>query len=521
MKKLILGLVITLAFSSCEDYVADVNTEQSNRANFDLLAPNQMLAGALVGYTAHQNITLAGYGNRMAYVSALNSGFTATDPAYTYAYSSSSYSNIFESGFLIADNFQDILDKQAMYPLFSYHYGVARIFKVINMDYITALYGDVPYTQAFKDNITFPKYDDDKTIIPKLLLELDAARDNFVNPIAGHKDLGVEDVVFAGDVAKWYAFANTIELRLLMRLSKTTDPSLVALRTARFATLVQDFVADDVIVNPGYTMSGAFGQRNPVFRTHGLIESNDAFTSTNLAYATGIYFMQLLSGTLAANTTIDNTGLVDPRRPGIVSSTVGATQGIFPLTPTSRYSSFYTGRRTGLGTALDANTNASQRDAYLMLGAESYFLQAEAIQRGYMSGSAQAMFNNGINASFAFYTKSWGTYIAPALSANASTYITVTNSRNGLGWAGSADKINAIMTQKYLALAQWNGIEQYIDHLRTGFPVLPFPVGAEKPNRPNRLIYPPSEYSSNSQNVPNVSNDDLFTVNVKTPYYLQ
>lgn len=519
MKKLILGLVITFGFSSCEDYIAEVNTEQSNRANFDLLAPNQMLAGALVGYTAHQNITLASYGNRMAYVSALNSGFTATDPAYTYAYSSSSYSNIFESGFLIADNFQDILDKKTLFPLFSYHYGVARIFKVINMDYLTALYGDVPYSQAFKDDVTFPKYDDDKTIVPKLLQELDAAREDFSNPVTGHKDLGIEDVVFGGDVAKWFSFANTIELRLLMRLSKTTDPALVALRTARFAALTQDFITEDVTVNPGYNMSGAFGQRNPIFRVHGLIESNDAFTSTNLAYATGIFISQLLNGTLV-NSNINCTGIIDPRRPGIVSTTVGATQGTFPLTAVSRYSSFYTGRRSTIS-ANDANINASERDAYLMLAAESYFLQAEAVARGYMSGSAQFLFNDGINASFAFYTRSWGTYVAPALSASASTYISATNARNGLGWGGSANKINAIITQKYLALAQWNGIEQYLDHMRTGFPVLPFPVGAEKPNRPNRLIYPPSEYSSNSQNVPNVSNDDIFTVNTKTPYYLQ
>ena len=77
------------------------------------------------------------------------------------------------------------------------------------------------------------------------------------------------------------------------------------------------------------------------------------------------------------------------------------------------------------------------------------------------------------------------------------------------------------MTQKYLALAQWQGIELYIDHLRTGFPVLPLPFGVLETSRPNRLIYPSSEYSSNSANVPNVTISELFTVNAKTPYYLQ
>jgi hypothetical protein len=77
------------------------------------------------------------------------------------------------------------------------------------------------------------------------------------------------------------------------------------------------------------------------------------------------------------------------------------------------------------------------------------------------------------------------------------------------------------MTQKYLALAEWNGIELYIDHMRTGFPVLPLPFGVNATTRPNRLIYPTSEYSSNSANVPTVTNAELFTVNAKTPYYLQ
>ena len=61
----------------------------------------------------------------------------------------------------------------------------------------------------------------------------------------------------------------------------------------------------------------------------------------------------------------------------------------------------------------------------------------------------------------------------------------------------------------------------YIDQLRTGFPNTPLPVGASQSKRPNRLIYPSSEYSTNSANTPTVTNADLFSVNSKTPYYLQ
>lgn len=273
-------------------------------------------------------------------------------------------------------------------------------------------------------------------------------------------------------------------------------------------------MSSDVTVNPGYNLS-SLGQRNPIYRTYGLNEALNAWTSTNRANAAGDYIAKLVNGTLS-NSDIDATGIADPRRSRMFSLVggvvVGNVQGVFPLTAISRVGSFFIGR-------VVSDDEAASRDAYLMLAAESHFLQAEAFQRGYLTGSAQTAFENGITSSFAFYNKPFGTYAAGTL--NAATYITATSAKNGLGWAGSSNKINAIITQKYLALAQWNGIELYIDHLRTGFPALPLPSGVTTTNRPNRLIYPSSEYSTNGANVPAVSNADLFTVNAKTPYYLQ
>jgi len=519
MKKIIYGFLLVFSFTSCESYL-DVNDEQTNRADFDAINPKQMLAGAINNYTNHQVITLADYGNRMSYVWGLNSGFTSTEAAYNYAFTSGDYEGVFENSYIFADNFQDILDKKEFFPDYSYHFGIAKVFKVMCMDYVTAFYGDVPYSEAFKSEISNPKYDDDKQIIPALFAELDEARNYFTSPSANVIALGTEDIIFAGDSAKWIQFINTIELKLLMRLSKTTDPALVALRTSRFATLdaSQDFITQDVTCNPGYNAT-SLGQRNPIFRVHGLNEAFNAFTSTNRANAAGDYIARLVNGTINdANIT---TAIVDPRRARmfatISGSVIGNIQGQFPLTEISRYSSFYTGR-TGASADI-ANNNASIRNAFLLLSAESYFLQAEAFQRGYLTGSAQAAFNNGITASFNFYSTPFGTVAFAPL--NAATYISAIDAKNGLGWTGSTDKISAIMTQKYLALAQWNGVELYIDHLRTGFPVLPLPSGVTQTNRPNRLIYPSSEYSSNASQVPDVSVSELFTVNAKTPYYLQ
>ncbi|MFV5702470.1 SusD/RagB family nutrient-binding outer membrane lipoprotein [Flavobacterium sp. XS2P12] len=520
MKKILYSsMMMLLLFTSCESYL-DVNEDQTNKPFFTDLSPKQMLAGAVNNYTNHQIITLGNYGNRVAYVWGLNSGFTSTDPAWTYIFDSSSYETNFENSYLFADNFQDILDKEAQFPEYSYHYGIAKVMKVMSMDYVTALYGDAPYSEAFSPTITAPKYDDDKTIIPALFLELDKARAYFESPSADVIDLGSEDIVFGGNTAEWLKFINTVELRLLLRLSKTTDAALVTLRTSRFAVLNanQNFVTSDVTVNPGYNTS-TLNSRTPVFRAYGQNESFSAATSANAANAAGDFAARLVNGTLNdANIT---TGIVDPRRSRIFTlvggTVVGNVQGIFPLTAISKIASFYHGR-TGANAAI-ANKNGAERDAYLMQAAESHFLQAEARQRGFLTGSAKAEFDAGVTASFNFYSTGFGTIALAALDPVA--YLASIDAKNGLGWTGSTNKISAIMTQKYIALAEWNGIELYIDHMRTGFPVLPLPFGVNATTRPNRLIYPTSEYSSNSANVPTVTNAELFTVNAKTPYYLQ
>lgn len=517
-------------FTSCENYL-DVNEKQSNRPDFDAIAPNQMLAGAINNYTNHQLNSLSTYGNRLTYVWGLNNGFTSNDPAWTYTYDSNSYPALFENTFLFADNFQDILDKKDSYPDYKYHFGIAKVFKVMLMDYATALYGDVPYSEAFKNNITTPKYDDDKVIIPALFKELDEARAFFASADASTVDLGSEDIVFNGDIAQWQKFINTVELKLVLRLSKTTDATLVALRTARAAQLnaAQNFISADVTVNPGYNSSDT-SKRSPLYRLYGLNDALSDWTSANRANAGGAFIIDILNGTLS-NTDINSTDVVDPRRARMFASIpvttpatpgqgtwIGNVQGLFPTNPISRMGGFYIGRVGNTGA--EADENGMTRDAYLMQAAESKFLQAEAMERGYLSGDAHAAFTDAIKASFNFYSRPFGKAVVSTLDANA--YIAATDAKNGLGWTGSGtNKINAIITQKYLALAQWHGIELYIDQQRTGYPVTPLPVGVLQTTHPNRLIYPTSEYSSNSANVPNVSGAEIFTVNAKTPYYLQ
>ena len=520
MKKIFLTLIAASSLLSCSEYLDQPNKDFANNPLIDNITPAQKLATAQLSLLNNEVISFNGYGNKMSYAYGLNSGFTSSDVAYSYNFASTSYEVLWENTYLYTDNLQDIIDSETQYPDYANHFAIAKIMKVQGMEKIINLYGDAPYSQAFNVNISQPAYDDDKEIFKKLLLLLDEARQDIIDAGTSATAIapGGEDIVFGGDMAEWVKYANTIELRMLLKLSNTTDASLIALRTSRFANLDPTFVDADVTYNPGFTGDTSV-QSTPMFRVYGTNVAQSAWTQSNRANAAGDFMAKVLNGTYTS-TDLVTTGVLDPRRSRMFTVTTaglvtGAIQGTETSVAKSRLSTFVHGYVGGNA----SYTNGTERDAYAMLASESSFLQAEAVQRGYLSGDAQALFNQGITQSFAFYSTGFGTVTLSAL--NAAAYITATDAKAGLGWSGSTNKLNCIMTQKWLALSQWSGIEPYFDMLRTGFPNPPLPVGTTQTTRPKRLIYPSSEYSSNSGNVISVSQDELFSVNAKTPFYLQ
>ncbi len=112
-------------------------------------------------------------------------------------------------------------------------------------------------------------------------------------------------------------------------------------------------------------------------------------------------------------------------------------------------------------------------------------------------------------------------------NATLGTYLSTTtgiNSRPNFGLAASttqAQKLHAIMFQKWIALMGVNAIQSYFDYTRTGYPVTPLPIGTLVQNKkPNRLMYTTSEYVANSANVPAMVADDCFTLNSHTPFWV-
>lgn len=411
--------------------------------------------------------------------------------------------------------------------------AIAKIQKAFYMEYIVDLYGDVPYTEAFQEqeNLT-PKYDKDVDIYKDLVQELLDARDligeNLGNPDETLSVAASDDVIFGGDMKAWEKFANTVLLRFAIHLSETTDSEGQDLRNQIISELSgAEFMDSDVTINPGYSNSSDTKQ-NPLYNNFGRGTSSGQINTQGYQLMTGsLHIIQNLLGDASKNT----SGVSDPRI-GEMFMPVAlyngddepVAEGYDGFEQGDTNNDFKVARGFSSSNQNPSNSNVSllggsfydfpggaELDGYLMMLSEIEFLQAEAAVRGYAGfGDAQGHFVAGVQASLDFYDVD---------SEDADEYISDINGVAQVGWTGNTnDDIAAIQYQRWIALTNYNGIENYINYLRTGYPETPMATTANHPNKPYRLLYPASEYSSNSANVPDVSIGQMFEKNEFTPF---
>jgi hypothetical protein len=141
--------------------------------------------------------------------------------------------------------------------------------------------------------------------------------------------------------------------------------------------------------------------------------------------------------------------------------------------------------------------------------------------RGIITGDATAAFNKGIEASFTYLYKdntgtvpATGTYSTPTADATAYRTANANNPLVNFALATSLEqKIEAIITQKYVALMMIHSHEPWNEYRRTGYPKVTGSGPREtmastvslstRPDKmPTRILYPSSEFNTNSGNVP-------------------
>jgi hypothetical protein len=127
--------------------------------------------------------------------------------------------------------------------------AMCRIMKVYLFARLTDLYGDIPYSQAARayiDGINRPKFDSQKDIYADFFKELKAA----ATQLDASKDAVGSELFYHGDISKWKKFANSLRLRLAMRLVKIDDATAKAEATAAYNDGV--FTSNDDICKLDY-----------------------------------------------------------------------------------------------------------------------------------------------------------------------------------------------------------------------------------------------------------------------------
>src|SRR2546430_1812470 len=113
-------------------------------------------------------------------------------------------------------------DQKASYEVYL-HLG--RIVNAFTTARTTDLWGDMPYSEAFTARQStgvnlFPKFDTQESVYDAILKDLKDASDALRTLTVVHPALAKQDLLLKGDLAGWRRFANSLRLRLAMRLSE-------------------------------------------------------------------------------------------------------------------------------------------------------------------------------------------------------------------------------------------------------------------------------------------------------------
>lgn len=105
-------------------------------------------------------------------------------------------------------------------------HAVALIIKSHYYQLYTDTFGEIPYSDLFKEGIDLPKFDTQKEIYQGIIADLNTAMATIGDETSTgnvNEDLGSNDIIYGGDLQKWKRFANTLKLKVAMRANGAPD----------------------------------------------------------------------------------------------------------------------------------------------------------------------------------------------------------------------------------------------------------------------------------------------------------
>lgn len=483
LKVSILASAILFA-GSCKTGEFNINSPNPNQPSS--VTPNYVLAAALV---SSANELLGGDETFANFWMGYWAPYGEQSPTVlSYNLTTDSYSSNWDDTYLILENYKYIKD-QSTSAVNAYYLAIAKIMKSFHFQRLVDLYNNVPYNDALISTHSFPKYDTAETIYKDLVIQLDSAVHIIKSADAlNTENPGSNDVMFKGNMNQWVKFANTLKLKILMRQTQTSSgPAYIKSNLTGMSTADFLGIGEDAAVNPGYSNSSR-AQQSPLwqsvgYNTDGSPNGGYLFTRAN-SYAVNFYLATNDTLRIKEFYAVNSDGIFRGRAFG--SSDIG--QGGNTI--------------SGFGPGI---LKSASMDALILPAFESLFIQAEAVQRGYIPGDPAALFKAAVTESFRVLS-------VPDYQNAAKNFYS--QSSDKVNFDVSANKINTIILQKWAALNAYDPLESYSDWRRLTIPAdIPISVypGTTAPHIPYRLLYPTTEFHYNAANVNAQGNINQFT----------
>lgn len=437
MKKIysIIAAGLLMTATACSDFL-DINETPNNPIS---VTPDVLLPAGLAGTAFANGNELNRFGSIITSVTA---GATNTPAAFDiYNLDGANFNNQWRfeiyNGSLIT--YKSLMEAAEETNSNSYR-GIAKIMMAYTFALTTDVWGDIPYSEALLgDENTQPRRDTQESIYlggegVQSLFDLvkeglaDLNTPSAVNP-------GSDDIIYGGNLDNWKRAGNSLILKLANTISRVAPERA---REEIAAVIAGNNYIIDNSQNLSVRFGSAVGSRAPVYEwTNVSAFMNDMMISTR--------FVNLLQ---SKN---------DPRLPIFVTSPSGSyvtiDNGFRGALPTpqsswSRFSSYVTGAE-------------GEGPVRLLTHAQTRFILAESALMLGTSGDAETFYQAGIRASMS---------LAGMSAGDIDTYFASNPDEVSLN-GSQEENLEKIMTQKYIS-SYGNGLEQWNDYRRTGYPVL-------------------------------------------------
>ncbi|MDO6810483.1 SusD/RagB family nutrient-binding outer membrane lipoprotein [Zobellia galactanivorans] len=360
-----------------------------------------------------------------------------------------------------------ILDNTEETPQPNYQ-AVALVLKGWIYSNMAELWGPIPFSDAQfgevseEEQYNKPKFDSQEEILKAVLDLLEEANGTF--DLSGEPSIALNaesDAYAGGDLLKWKKFANSLQVRILMRISDADAGFAKARLESIFANPSKYPLLESNEDNFGMTWEATIGSYSDPFAQY--VENN---TNSPIAI-TG--FVNTLGG------------LEDPRMKVLLNPAPGYTDsdtytGVPPAFDEENPSGYTRVALDSVSQLSDSYTSAQKR--FIMTYSELLFIRAEAESKGIETGiSVDQAYQEGIKANMEQLAVDQ-TAIDAYLASPGVTF-------------DSANALEQIITQRYIAQFG-QSINTFSMIRRTGLPTLDFfDIGINKEKGyPVRVGYP-------------------------------